>query len=124
MEGYAFSGSPEFFSDQLFQVMTMTQFKYFPKFFSKSVLAAVAFSAAALAFAQDTASSSGVVRRINPDKGTIAIKGQAIDDLKIPAMILEYQADKSLLQGINVQDKVRFTVQKEGDKYRITEIKK
>lgn len=124
MEGYAFSGSPEFFSDQLFQVMTMTQFKYFAKFFSKSVLAAVAFSAAALAFAQDTASSSGVVRRINPDKGTIAIKARAIDDLKIPAMILEYQADKSLLQGINVQDKVRFTVQKEGDKYRITEIKK
>ncbi len=89
-------------------------------------LAALALTSAALitpAFAQQ-AKASGEVRRIDAAQGKIVIKHDAIADLDLPAMSLAYHIKPELLQGIQPGDKVRFTAQRENDRYVIVEISK
>ncbi|NLY63502.1 MAG: copper-binding protein [Alcaligenaceae bacterium] len=74
--------------------------------------------------AQETASASGEVRRIQADKGRIAIKHGAISELKLPAMTLVYTIDPSLLKEINPGDEVKFKALHQNNQYIIIEIRK
>lgn len=64
----------------------------------------------------------GEIVRITDSK--IAIRHGAIKQLDLPAMTLNFAVDPSLVKGLAVGDKVNFTAQREGDGYRITQIKK
>ena len=77
---------------------------------------------AGVALAQETGRGSGEVRRIQPDQGKIAIKQNAISDLKLPAMTLSYKIDASLLKDIKPGDSVSFTAERVGKEYIIKEI--
>lgn len=73
--------------------------------------------------AQQQATIKGEVRRIDMDKGKIAIKQGAVSDFKLPAMTLMYQISKDLLKGIKAGDKVKFTAtQQVNNHYIINEI--
>lgn len=88
-----------------------------------AALAAVATLAVPVAYAQATsAQGQGEVVRITTDK--IAIRHGAIEQLDLPAMTLNFLVDPALTKGLAVGDKVKFTAQREGKGYRITEIKK
>lgn len=89
-------------------------------------LAALALTSVALmvpAVAQQ-AQSSGEVRRVDSEQGKIVIKHGAIPDLELPAMSLAYHAQPDLLKDIKPGDKVKFTAQRENDRYVITKISK
>lgn len=89
-------------------------------------LAALALTSAALvapALAQQ-AQSSGEVRRVDSAQGKIVIKHDAIPDLDLPAMSLAYHAQPELLKDVKPGDKVKFTAQRDNDRYIITKISK
>lgn len=89
-------------------------------------LAALALTSVALmvpAVAQQ-AQSSGEVRRVDSEQGKIVIKHGAIPDLELPAMSLAYYAQPDLLKDIKPGDKVKFTAQRDNDRYVITKISK
>ena len=93
---------------------------------SAARLAALALASAALitpAIAQQ-AQSSGEVRRVDAVQGKIVIKHDAIPDLDLPAMSLAYHAQPELLKDIKPGDKVKFTAQRENDRYVIVKIGK
>ena len=79
---------------------------------------------AARAAAPVQAQASGEVVRVNAPAGKIAIRHGAIDKLDLPAMTLVYQVDPALLAGIAVGDRVEFTAERAGGRYRIVELKK
>lgn len=81
-----------------------------------------ALAVTGVALAQETGRGSGEVRRIQPDQGKIAIKQNAISDLKLPAMTLSYKIDASLLKDIKPGDSVSFTAERVGKEYIIKEI--
>ena len=70
------------------------------------------------------AQASGEVRRINIEQGKIIIKHDAIADLDLPAMSLAYYAQPELLKDIKPGDKVKFTAQRDNDRYVIVKISK
>ncbi|NEN76620.1 copper-binding protein [Pelistega sp. NLN82] len=76
----------------------------------------------AIAFAQEQGSATGEVRRIDAQKGKIAIKHGPIADLKLSAMTLVYDIDKKLLVPIKAGDKVKFTATHKDNRYIIDEI--
>jgi Cu/Ag efflux protein CusF len=84
---------------------------------------AAAMAVTSVAHAQETTGrGSGEVRRIQPDQGKIAIKQEAISDLKLPAMTLSYKIDAALLKDIKPGDSVSFTAERVGKDYVIKEI--
>ncbi|WP_071057758.1 copper-binding protein [Pelistega sp. MC2] len=94
------------------------------KVLGKSLLAGlVGLSLTGSVFAQEEASSSGEIRRIDEAKGKIAIKHGAIADFKLPAMTLVYEIDKSLLSTVKPGDQVKFKAIHENNHYIIKEIK-
>jgi Cu/Ag efflux protein CusF len=80
--------------------------------------------AAGPVLAQNVASATGEVRRIQADKGKIAIKHGVIAELKLPAMTLIYNIDTVLLKGINPGDEVKFKALHQDNQYIIIEIRK
>ncbi len=74
--------------------------------------------------AQNEASATGEVRRIQADKGKITIKHGPIADLKLPAMTLIYNINPGLLKDINPGDEVKFKALHQDNQYIITEIRK
>lgn len=89
-----------------------------------AVVALATLGATATAVAQSEANARGEVRRMDAAKGTITIKHGAIDDLNLPAMTLQYEADPALLQGIAPGDHVRFRVRHENNRYEVIELRK
>ena len=89
-------------------------------------LAATALVGAALIApaAAQQAQASGEVRRIDTVQGKIVIKHDAIPDLDLPAMSLAYHAQPNLLQDITPGEMVKFTAQRENDRYVIVKISK
>lgn len=85
-------------------------------------LAAVVLAGSGAAYAQETGRGSGEVRRIQAEQGKIAIKQDAISDLKLPAMTLSYKIDAALLKDIKPGDSVSFTAERVGKDYVIKEI--
>ena len=69
--------------------------------------------------------ADGEVRRITADTGRISLKHGEIKHLEMPPMTMVFQVnDKALLDGLQVGDRIRFRVVKDGSRYLITEIQK
>ncbi|MFV9474813.1 copper-binding protein [Advenella sp. RU8] len=95
----------------------------------KKMLAAAALGLAGVlavgpVLAQEEGSATGEVRRIQADKGKIAIKHGPIIELKLPAMTLIYNINPVLLKDINPGDEVEFKARHQNNQYIIIEIRK
>lgn len=67
--------------------------------------------------------TDGEVRKIDKDAGKITIKHGDIKHLEMPGMTMVFGAkDKSLLDKVQVGDKIRFMVVSEGGKMFVTAI--
>lgn len=97
---------------------------------ARAILAALAATAvySAPALAQQEASASGEVRRVNPAEGKVTITHGAISGLDLPAMSLVYLVTdpvvKASLSELKPGDKVKFTARRENGQYVITAISK
>jgi Cu/Ag efflux protein CusF len=87
-----------------------------------SASALVLLSGAALA---QSASADGVVRKIDANSGRVIIKHGDWQGMNMSAMTMAFNVgDKALLNGIKVDDVVRFSIRKEGRDYVITDMKR
>lgn len=83
-----------------------------------AALAAMAFSGAALA---QSATAEGVVRKIDAANGRVIIKHGEFRGYDMSAMTMAFNVrDAALLEGIKLQDEIRFAVVKEGRDWTIT----
>lgn len=65
----------------------------------------------------------GVVKAIDPSKGTITLQHEAIASIRWPAMSMAFKtASPDLLKGVKVGDKVQFTVKPHGMDSTVTAI--
>lgn len=87
----------------------------------KKLITFLAFGlAAGLAMAQAT---EGEVRKIDKAAGKITIKHGEIRNLDMPPMTMVFKAEPpSLLDRVQVGDKVTFKAEKVGTTYTVTEI--
>jgi Cu(I)/Ag(I) efflux system protein CusF len=109
------------------------------------VLIAVLFLGAGLAFhagadvrhehlaqneAKPTAAASaewtaGEVRKVDVEAGKVTIKHGAMPKLDMPPMIMSYRVkDKGMLDHLKPGDKIKFDVERAGDKYTVTGLEK
>ena len=69
--------------------------------------------------------ADGEVRRVTADTGRISLKHGEIKHLEMPPMTMVFQVnDKAMLEGLQVGDRIRFRVVKDGSRYLITEIQR
>jgi Cu(I)/Ag(I) efflux system protein CusF len=70
-----------------------------------------------------TAQGTGVVEAVDPAKGTVTIKHQAIVSIHWPAMTMTFKADTpSLLKAVPIGEKVNFTMHPAGKDSTVTAI--
>lgn len=73
--------------------------------------------------AQQTAKGTGVVEAIDPAKGTVTIRHEAIASIRWPAMTMTFKAESPrLLQGIAVGERVNFSLHPSGMHSTVTAI--
>lgn len=92
------------------------------KVFTKALVLGVAALLGMSAMAQQQATTTGEVRRIDVAKGKIAIKHGAIADFKLPAMTLVYEIPKNLISKVKPGDRVKFTATQANNRYTIDDI--
>ena len=69
--------------------------------------------------------ADGEVRRVTADTGRISLKHGEIKHLEMPPMTMVFQvSDKAMLEGLQVGDRIRFRVVKDGSRFLITEIQR
>lgn len=61
-----------------------------------------------VAGANAMAMTAGQVRKVDLDQGKVTIQHEAITNLDMPPMTMVFRADKDVLKGVNVGDKVQF----------------
>lgn len=75
------------------------------------------------AFGQSSALSEAEVRKVDKDAAKITLKHGEIKNLDMPAMTMVFQVkDKAMLDQVKAGDKVRFTADKVGGTFTITQI--
>lgn len=85
--------------------------------------AAAAFFAAGAALAQ-SATAEGVLRKVDAANGRVIIKHGEFRGYAMSAMTMAFNvADRAQLEGLKVQDEVRFQARLEGRDWLITDIK-
>jgi Cu(I)/Ag(I) efflux system periplasmic protein CusF len=68
--------------------------------------------------------ATGVVKKIDPDRGAVTLAHDAIPSLKWPAMTMSFKvADKGLLRQLSPERKVMFDFTQQGRDYVITSIR-
>jgi len=73
--------------------------------------------------ANKTVTGSGVIRAINSAQGTLNLQHEPIEALGWPSMTMDFQlAGDVSLNGLNIGDRVMFTLEEIDDRYRITSI--
>lgn len=66
----------------------------------------------------------GEVRKVDLEKGLIVLKHGDLPNLAMPAMTMGFDvADKKMLEGLTVGDKVRFQAEMVNGKATVTELK-
>lgn len=85
------------------------------------VLSAAAISLVAGASLAQSGSAEGVVRKVDAAAGRVIIKHGDFKGMDMQAMTMPFKVrDKALLEGVRVQDTVRFSVERDGRDYVIT----
>ena len=78
---------------------------------------------AGAAFAQSH-QATGVVKRIDAEKGVVSLKHEPVKSLNWPGMTMNFSVrDKKLLQGLKPEQKVAFEFVEDKGRYIITGIK-
>mgnify|MGYP001218588357 CR=1 FL=1 len=69
--------------------------------------------------------ADGEVRRIDPAKGTVVLRHGEIKAIGMGPMTMSFKfKDPALATGLQVGDRVRFLVERQGDDFVITKIQK
>jgi Cu(I)/Ag(I) efflux system protein CusF len=69
--------------------------------------------------------TTGVVKSINKEKGTVTFAHEPVESLKWPAMTMSFSIkDEALFKKLNTGEKVKFEFEKEGKKYVVTSVEK
>ena len=85
------------------------------------VLSAAAISLVAGASLAQSGSAEGVVRKVDAAAGRVIIRHGDFKGMDMQAMTMPFKVrDKALLEGVRVQDTVRFSVERDGRDYVIT----
>lgn len=107
------------------------------KFLSHAAIGLIALATPAIAQPQATdhtghhaaqatpaaAMTDGEVRKVDKDARKLTIRHGPIKNLDMPAMTMVFQVkDPSLLDKVNTGDKIKFTAEKIGSAYTVTEI--
>lgn len=83
---------------------------------------------AALALAAGAATAQSVdaeVRKVDPAQGKVTLKHGEITNLGMPPMTMVFRvADRAMLDGLKVGDKVRVEVDKVDGQYTVTRLAK
>lgn len=92
-----------------------------------ALLAFVTVACASVALAADSSGThrtSGVVKSVNAEKGTVSIAHAPVPELKWPAMTMSFAAgDRKILEKLQPGAKVEFEFAQQGSRYVITAIK-
>lgn len=71
-----------------------------------------------------TYQGAGVVKKVDPAKGSVTLKHEAIADLNWPAMTMDFPVrDKAMLGTLKTEQAVKFELRQEKGHYVITTIK-
>jgi Cu(I)/Ag(I) efflux system periplasmic protein CusF len=90
---------------------------------SAPATAAPASKPAAASTTSNTAMADGEVRKIDKEGGKITLKHGEIKSLDMPPMTMVFQVkDKTLLEKVQMGDKVKFIAVSEGSRYVVTEM--
>jgi len=107
--------------------------------FARVLIAAIAVAAVHLASAQmstpmNTPSAAsapgatlaqGEVRKVDVDKGTVVLRHGDIPSLAMPPMTMAFDvADRKMLEGLNVGDKVQFQAEMVKGRATVTQLKR
>jgi len=69
--------------------------------------------------------ADGEVRRIDPAKGTVVLRHGEIKAIGMGPMTMSFKfKDPTMATGLQVGDRVRFLVERQGDDFVITQIQK
>jgi Cu/Ag efflux protein CusF len=69
--------------------------------------------------------SAGEVRKVDKEAGKVTIKHGALPKLDMPPMIMAYRVkDKAMLDHLKAGDKIKFDVERDGEKYTVIGLKK
>lgn len=80
--------------------------------------------AQAPAAAQKTGKGTGLIQKIDQDKGAVTIKHGPLQGLDMPAMTMSFLVkDKSMLSSLQPLQKVDFELTYDGKNFTITKIK-
>lgn len=73
---------------------------------------------------QKTGKGTGLIQRIDREKGAVTIKHGPLQGLNIPGMTMSFLVkDKAMLSGLQPLQKVEFELTYDGRQYLITHIK-
>ncbi len=68
--------------------------------------------------------TTGIVKSVNAEKGTLTIAHEAVPSLKWPAMTMSFKAgDRKMLDQVKPGAKIAFEFEQRGKDYVITSIK-
>jgi Cu(I)/Ag(I) efflux system protein CusF len=82
-------------------------------------------SSTVVAATASSADAQGEVTRVDRAGGRVGIRHGEIAALDLPPMTMNYRVrDAALLAGIEVGDRVRFTLQREGGSWVLTRLQK
>jgi Cu(I)/Ag(I) efflux system protein CusF len=94
----------------------------------KAVLKLIAAMAVGLLCGSASAhqgTAEGVVRKIDADSNRVIVNHGEFRGIQMSAMTMAFKVrDKSLLEGLKVQDTVRITVEHQGKDYVITRMER
>jgi Cu/Ag efflux protein CusF len=69
--------------------------------------------------------SAGEVKKVDKEAGKVTIKHGALPKLDMPPMIMSYRVkDNAMLDQLQPGDKIKFDVERAGEKYTVTGIEK
>ena len=84
----------------------------------------LAAAGAGSAFAQQTGKGTGLIQRIDREKGAVTIKHGPLRGLDMPGMTMSFLVkDKAMLSALQPLQKVDFEITYDGKNYLITSIK-
>jgi Cu/Ag efflux protein CusF len=89
--------------------------------FPKSILMPLVLAATLAHAALPTV--DGEVRKVDTAKGTVVLKHGEIPNLGMPAMAMEFYADRKLLEKVKPGDKVKFQADMVGGKPTVVEMR-
>jgi len=89
------------------------------------ILAAAALALASAGVLAQTASADGEIRKVDAKGGRVIIKHGDWKGMDMQAMTMAFRVrDAAILEGFKADDKVRFTIEKDGRDFIVTALER